>query len=650
MVFQMLLTLSINDEFTDSLLMGKQMRICLMVLMTVVSLSYSATITSYGLGNSLMDEFDGIPTLAASKGDVCNHGRYTIPGCGMKCLWDLIPGLPPGFSSKRLDCVLTEAFCNGDELNIDGDSKYMGYYYDASLAVNPNCRLLVFTQWMSKDWGSWSVWETLWHSTTQDLCPKYGTAAYHEGLVLKLRAMYPSKEVSLLPIGHVMDLFEHEAAAGRIPGYSGAFGLFADGIHLNTDGKYLQNLTAYAVMFKKDPHGAGLSFAQWSGTETVTQAFANIAADLVWKTVTDLSTLTNVGSSTPGKTIIARIVADKASGAAPLTVAFDGSGSTGTNLSYAWKFGDGQTGIGSKVNHMYQTAGSYKAVLTATGGAEKDSAQTTITVSIPVEAYKISKTSNMPLMDGSESTQWQTAPAQPLTHALTGAPTNAADLSVQFRTMWDATNLYVLVKVTDDIASNSASMTYQNDGIEVYVDGDNSKGSSYDANDIQYRIVRGKTSLETSGTDKATGVVVTQKEIAGGYTAAFTIPWTTIGTTASVSKMIGMEVHAFDNDGTASRKTVLSWAGTTDDAWATPSVFGTAQLVETGATTIRNAHTRSSGIINTVQGEMVKMVDIRGRSIRQNDNSSSVIVIQLTSKNKAAIPRVVVSKNSRRVW
>ena len=61
--------------------------------------------------------------------------------------------------------------------------------------------------------------------------------------------------------------------------------------------------------------------------------------------------------------------ADPTSGAAPLVVSFDGSTSTdpdGTIASHSWNFGDGDTDTGATVDHTYDTAGSYTAVLTVT--------------------------------------------------------------------------------------------------------------------------------------------------------------------------------------------------------------------------------------------------------------------------------------------
>jgi PKD repeat protein len=55
-----------------------------------------------------------------------------------------------------------------------------------------------------------------------------------------------------------------------------------------------------------------------------------------------------------------------ASADTPLAVTLDASGST-PGGSYAWTFGDGQTGTGVTANHTYAKAGSYAVTLTVTG-------------------------------------------------------------------------------------------------------------------------------------------------------------------------------------------------------------------------------------------------------------------------------------------
>ena len=76
--------------------------------------------------------------------------------------------------------------------------------------------------------------------------------------------------------------------------------------------------------------------------------------------------------------------ATPSSGVAPLTVAFDGSGSTdpdGTVTSWAWSFGDGAFGTGSLTTHLYATPGTYTASLTVTdNGGASDTTTTSIVV------------------------------------------------------------------------------------------------------------------------------------------------------------------------------------------------------------------------------------------------------------------------------
>jgi subtilisin family serine protease len=57
--------------------------------------------------------------------------------------------------------------------------------------------------------------------------------------------------------------------------------------------------------------------------------------------------------------------------ASSLTCSFDGSASSPSIASYAWDFGDSQTGTGATPSHTYATAGSYTVKLTVTDTAGK---------------------------------------------------------------------------------------------------------------------------------------------------------------------------------------------------------------------------------------------------------------------------------------
>lgn len=86
-------------------------------------------------------------------------------------------------------------------------------------------------------------------------------------------------------------------------------------------------------------------------------------------------------------TVRAVMSATPLTGTAPLNVTFDGSGSTtpnGTITSWAWSFGDGASGTGSQVTHVYSAPGSYTASLTVTDSNGASSTATSAIVVTPL--------------------------------------------------------------------------------------------------------------------------------------------------------------------------------------------------------------------------------------------------------------------------
>jgi PKD repeat protein len=53
---------------------------------------------------------------------------------------------------------------------------------------------------------------------------------------------------------------------------------------------------------------------------------------------------------------------------------------SGTNIAYAWNFGDGQTASGNAINHTYGAVGVYTAVVTASNNVSTLTATTRVTI------------------------------------------------------------------------------------------------------------------------------------------------------------------------------------------------------------------------------------------------------------------------------
>jgi len=97
-----------------------------------------------------------------------------------------------------------------------------------------------------------------------------------------------------------------------------------------------------------------------------------------------------VGLNQTTVTILSPPVADAGgpySGRPGRAIAFDGTWSydpDGDIVSYAWNFGDGETGTGAKTSHVYDDEGTYTVTLTVTDNDDlTDSDTTTTTVSRP---------------------------------------------------------------------------------------------------------------------------------------------------------------------------------------------------------------------------------------------------------------------------
>jgi serine protease len=137
------------------------------------------------------------------------------------------------------------------------------------------------------------------------------------------------------------------------------------------------------------PHVAGVAALYLASNPTADPPTVNAAVI----NNASLNKLTGVGTGSPNRLLYSRFGAPPVDSPPSasftfscvlLTCTFDGSGSTDNNgiSSYAWNFGDSQTGSGATVSHIYASGGTFTVVLTVTdtvGQTDNESHSVTVT-------------------------------------------------------------------------------------------------------------------------------------------------------------------------------------------------------------------------------------------------------------------------------
>lgn len=206
---------------------------------------------------------------------------------------------------------------------------------------------------------------------------------------------------------------------------------------------------------------------------------------------------------------------------------------------------------------------------------------------------------NPPTIDGDLS-DWPMAQFLPMTKA-TAAQANGSwdtgvandtNSSARYYVRWDLTYLYVAIAAADDIRQtpNSGSAISNNDAIEIFVDGNHSRSTTYGTDDWQLVYSADKAKVASQGTVVAWPAGT--HEAWGGTSPAFTveaaIPWSILGGAAATpGRVVGFDLKLDDNDGdngtTRDRDLILYYnPGNGDGSCSAPNcrtdAFGAVQL------------------------------------------------------------------------
>lgn len=256
----------------------------LRIVLSAISIAATAAAQGAGLkvfhiGNSLTDQSYAMHSIAIGKGYTnVQYGRHMIPGAPIHWLWShqsdgFRQALGPVgssnsystttsqyLSSTSIDVLVLQLFPqNGDNAQTMTDAG--GNFAQAAYQGNPNCQVYVF--------GSYPEAGADYATTV----PSYSMMAVQGAAGISAR--FPNrKPVLVIP---VMQAFQQ----------IGPSGMYADGVHANNNGKYLQALVHFATVYKADPHGAITSgLYMWDGNYSVDAAYAANAQNVAWNVVT----------------------------------------------------------------------------------------------------------------------------------------------------------------------------------------------------------------------------------------------------------------------------------------------------------------------------------------------------------------------------
>ncbi|MBN1895425.1 T9SS type A sorting domain-containing protein [bacterium] len=201
-----------------------------------------------------------------------------------------------------------------------------------------------------------------------------------------------------------------------------------------------------------------------------------------------------------------------------------------------------------------------------------------------------------PAIDGEFEDLWDEVPVIPASHYMDfDYIDDFFDLSMTSRLAWDADYLYAFVRVWDEILIRDGTGDYQDDGIELYFDGDFSHGAVYDGvNDMQiaFRYQDGPEPLAAaeqtgsiSGFDLS-GVRQASRKTEDGVQLEAAFPMSLLQIPPSPGSILGIEMDYNDDDDGNARDSKLKTYSESDDTWQNPGLMWPARLIGTGTVAV----------------------------------------------------------------
>lgn len=147
------------------------------------------------------------------------------------------------------------------------------------------------------------------------------------------------------------------------------------------------------------------------------------------------------------------------------------------------------------------------------------------------------------------------------------------------KTLWDKDYLYIYAVVADPLLTTASSNPWEQDSIEIFVDQNNGKTPSYEADDGQYRINYENAQSFGGAGASAEKITSATRIVDGGYVVEAAIALDAIR--ARKGTLLGFDIQINDDDsGDGTRSSVVTWNDPTGQGYQNTFRFGVLQLVQ----------------------------------------------------------------------
>ena len=153
-------------------------------------------------------------------------------------------------------------------------------------------------------------------------------------------------------------------------------------------------------------------------------------------------------------------------------------------------------------------------------------------------------------------------------------------ISATLNITWDATKIEFVVNVKDATPFRDSTNLWDDDAVEIYLDMNHAKSTTYQADDVQIIVPRLAPGGAFSATPGGLGTVtwanigVVRTEVTGGYTLDVSVPWAALnGLGSQLGKTIGFDLAVDDDANGGGRDSQLMLFGT-DQAFNNTSFYG----------------------------------------------------------------------------